>query len=561
MKKNIIKIIKQYKKSIIFCSIFLLLEMTMDLLSPYLLSKIINIGIKNNNINYIIINIIIMLMILIIGIIGSFLSTFIASKTSIDIGYKLRKKLLNKTLNLENKEIDKLDIGKTITLITNDISGIENIIFLLLKIIIKIPLILIGSILMCLTINYRMSLILLFVVPIILILCIIIMKKSYPYFSLTTESLDEINSRVRENVECIKLVKSYNNEKYEMNKFDKLNKKYKEIDTKALKTLTILMPSVTLIINITTVIILLISKQNINNINIGDITAFIEYINILLSVIVSSSMIFLLIIQSSVSIKRINELLNMEEEKINKGIKKIKGKIEFKNVSFRYEEKESILENINLNINNGEKVLVIGKTGSGKTSLINLLNRNYKLSNGSILIDDIEIEKYDYNYLKERVRIIDQKSVLFKDTIENNIKFNKKINIEKTIKLTLSDKIINKKDKKNKFVIEQKGKNLSGGERQRIILSRALIKPFDILVLDDSLSKLDLRTEKQVINNILNEYKDKTIIFITNRIKPLRNIDKIVLLEDGKIKKIGTHRQLLKDPTYTLLYNVEEVLR
>ena len=537
----------KYKRLIFVCIICVILEMIMELLLPLILSDTINVGILNNDTNYIVRNILIMISVLVIGIVGSILSTYISSIISSNISYELRNKIINKVLKLKYQDIDNINIGHTVTLVTNDIVNIENIIFLILKILIKVPLIIIGSIILCLTLSIKMSSILLIIIPIIIIISIIFIKKTYPYFNLTSISLDNINSNIRENITNIKLVKSEVKEEYEIKKFDKNNLEYKKIDTKALKTISLMMPLVMFIINITIIIILLFSKYN--NVKIGTVTAFIEYINLLLVSIVSTSMIFLLTVQSSVSIRRIKELLKFKEEKLNKGItKKIEGTIEFKNVYFSYNKKYN-LENINFKINKGEKVAIIGTSGSGKTTLVNLIKKNYDITKGEILIDNININEYDLKYLKEHIIIVNQKANLFKNTKNNNLKFNKKINIKPYIDITLSNKI----DKK---IIEQNGKNLSGGERQRLVLCRSLILEPDILILDDSLSAVDLKTEEKIINNLLTKYNDKTIIFITSRIKAIKDFDKIMLLDNGRIIDIGNHQKLLNNSIYKELYSM-----
>ena len=559
--KKIVSFLLQYKKSILLCILFVIFEILADLLSPLILSDAINIGVLNSDINYIIRNIIIMLTILFIGIIGSILSTFISSKISNNVGYEIRNKILNKILNLKYKDIDILNVGHIVTLVTNDIDTIQSIIFLILKLLIKVPIIIIGSIFLCLTISIKMSSILLIIIPIITIISILFMKKTYPYFNLTSEALDNINSNVRENINNIKLVKSNNNEQYEIKKFDKINKNFKNINKKALLTLALMMPIIIFIINITTILILILCKIEIENNNflIGNVTAFIEYINLLLQSIVSTSMIFLLTIQSNVSIKRINKLLSMKDEIKNSGLKEKIKTISLKNVFFSYNEKYN-LENISLNINSGDKIAIVGSSGSGKSTLINLLNRNYELTKGQILINNKDINSFDLEYLRSKIIIVNQKSNIFKNTLINNISFNKKIDIDKYSNITLLNKVINKKEDKLNFKIEQNGKNLSGGEKQRLILTRSIINDFDVLILDDTLSAVDYKTEEKIINNLLKEYKDKTIIFVTNRINSIKDLKKIILIDDGKIIDIGNHNELLKNNTYQELYNIKEVL-
>ena len=558
-EKKIISFLWQYKFLIFICIFCVLLEIISDLLLPIILSNTINIGILNSNVNYILKNIILMLVILFIGIIGSVISTFLASKISNNVGYNIRYKIIKKILNIDYKQIDNLNIGKVITVVTNDISSVENIIFLVLKLLIKVPLILIGSIILCLSISKKLSYILLIIIPLIVIISIIFIKKTYPYFNLTNETLDDINDLLRENITNIKLVKSENLEDIETKKFDKKNTKYKNIDTKALLTLSYMMPIVIFIINITTILILILSKIEIQkgNFLIGNVTAFIEYISLLLQAIMSTSMIFLLTIQSSVSIKRIKKLLRIKEEEKQRGIKPIlKGNIEFKNVYFKYNKKYN-LENINFKINSGEKVVIIGESGSGKTTLINLIHKNYKINKGQILIDNININKYDINYLKNRIVIINQKPAIFKDTILNNIIFNKNENIYKYSKITLFNKVIEKKENNLNFLIEQNGKNLSGGEKQRLVLTRSIINDFDTLILDDSTSSLDLKTENLVIDNLLKEFKDKTIIWVTNRVTFINKFDKIILLKDGKIEAFTTFDKIINNKEFIELSKME----
>ena len=558
-EKKIISFLWQYKFLIFICIFCVLLEIISDLLLPIILSNTINIGILNSNVNYILKNIILMIVILFIGIIGSVISTFLASKISNNVGYNIRYKIIKKILNIDYKQIDNLNIGKVITVVTNDISSVENIIFLVLKLLIKVPLILIGSIILCLSISKKLSYILLIIIPLIVIISIIFIKKTYPYFTLTNETLDDINDLLRENITNIKLVKSENLEDIETKKFDKKNTKYKNIDTKSLLTLSYMMPIVIFIINITTILILILSKIEIQkgNFLIGNVTAFIEYISLLLQAIMSTSMIFLLTIQSSVSIKRIKKLLRIKEEEKQRGIKPIlKGNIEFKNVYFKYNKKYN-LENINFKINSGEKVVIIGESGSGKTTLINLIHKNYKINKGQILIDNININKYDINYLKNRIVMINQKPAIFKDTILNNIIFNKSENIYKYSKITLFNKVIEKKENNLNFLIEQNGKNLSGGEKQRLVLTRSIINDFDTLILDDSTSSLDLKTENLVIDNLLKEFKDKTIIWVTNRVTFINKFDKIILLKDGKIEAFTTFDKIINNKEFIELSKME----
>lgn len=560
MKKNkeIFFFLLQYKKTILICLFFLVLEIIMDLMSPYILANIINIGIRDNKINYIIINVLIMMLLSLIGIIGGIVSTYLSSKISSNVGYKIRNRIIEKISSLQFNELDNLNVSHTMTLITNDVSNIENIILLSLKTLIKIPFIIIGSIIMCYIISPKMSLILIVVIPIIILLSLIMMKLAYPYFNLTEQALDELNFKVRENIGGIKVIKSNNREKEEIKKFDKVNNSLKNVNKKALKILGGMMPLIMLIMNITTVLILWFGSLEVTNSSvIGNIMAFIEYVTLLLSSILSLSMFFLLAIQSSIGLKRINNLLNKPLVNKNRLIeKKIEGKIEFKNVNFSYSpgSGDYTLKNINLLINKGEKVAIVGPTGSGKSTILNLLTNLYEIEEGKILLDDLNVDYYNEKDIRKNIGYIIQNSLLFKDNILNNI-INKKnkSEIKKYSKITCSDKIIN--NKKYDFLIEQKGKNLSGGEKQRLILLRMLLRKPNVLILDDSLSAIDLKNETTIINNLLKEYEDKTVIIVTNRLQTITNFPKIILVEDGMIKQIGTHKELMKNNTYKELYN------
>lgn len=552
--KSCMLYLKKYKVWTLLGVFLIVFEVALDLFMPTIMANIINNGVANNDMTYILTNTIVMFLITLLGIMGGLGSSYFSAKVAGYVSYDIRKDIFNKVANLSYLELDKIKLENIITVISNDVSIIGTIILYTIRLLFKVPIILIGSILMLIIMLPKMSIILLIIVPILIISTYIIFKRAFPYFDYTQDNLDDLNMIVRENIGGIRVVKSTNSETIEKKKFNKNNESLKNVNINAMKLVTLVTPIMMFLIYGATIVIILIGRKYClsGNFEVGSIMASIQYLTIILSAFLTSSMMLLLIARSKVSINRINNILKLNNDL--KSIKKIKknidGKIEFKNVNFKYElgNGDYVLKDINLVIKSHSNVGIIGKTGSGKSTLVNLIPRFYDINEGSILIDDINIKDYDVNYLRDNVSFNFQNINLLSGTIEKNIKFysNKDIDIESISKLSCLDNFINSKDLKYKYKLEQGAKNISGGEKNRLSIARTLYKNSPIMIFDDTMNALDSKTENTILKNIKSKYKNTTVIMVSNKINSIINMDKIIVVDDGKIIDIGKHNDLVK---------------
>lgn len=553
--KNLLKILnyfKKYKKLAFIGVSLIIIEIIVDLINPAIMASIINNGIGKNNMNYVIENIIILFLLTLISIIAAIFSTYYVSLSTENTINDIRKTLFKKVSELSFYSLDKIKVGHVVSILTNDLTLIGSVLILILRVFFRIPFILIGSIIMCMLISIKLSMLLIIIIPILSLVAYFFIKKAYPFFELTSESIDDVNGVVKEFVGGIRVVKSFSNEEIEKIRFDKVNQKLRKINLKAMKLIIFVMPVSMFVVNIAIVLVLWIGGKEVvnNNFEVGNIVAFIQYLNNILSALIMGSVIIMMTSKSEVSSKRINDFLSNEEDIKNTGdIKsKISGKIEFRNLNFEYESGtgENVLNDISFVINQGETIGIVGSTGSGKSTLVNLIPYFYEVE--GILIDDIPIKEYNLEYLRNNIGICFQKIDLLKGTIRENLKINNSItdgDIINATKMSCAYEFI--KEKGLDSLIEQGGKNLSGGEKQRLSIARTLLKEPKILILDDSLSAVDLRTDEKIRENLKNYYKEKTIIMVSSRIASIKDANRIIVLNDGNIVSIGTHNELLKN--------------
>lgn len=564
---SLLKYLKPYKKWAFLAPVLIIFEVIMDLCMPNIMANVINIGINKHDTSYIIYSIILMCILTILGILGGIGSAYYAAKASGYASADIRKDVFKKITNLSFLNLDKIKTGHLITILTNDITLIGEVIMYLLRLIFRIPIILIGSILMAILISPKLSIILVFIVPITIIFVSILMKKAFPKFQEVQQRVDDVNSIVRENVSGIRVVKTFVNENYEINKFEQANKSLRQISITAIRIINVTMPLMMLIINIAIVFVLWYGGSLVINGNmlIGDIIAFIEYLTNILTSLLMASVIIVMLSHSEASALRINEVFAYKSDlKNTKKYKKdkLKGKIEFKNVDFAYEKGsgEPVLKNINFVINSGETIAIVGTTGSGKTTLVNLIGRFYDVTKGKILIDDINIKDYDLKFIRNNIGFSLQQPILFSGSIRDNLKYSN-LNISddemvRVAKIAQVHDFVMQKENHYDYQIEQKGTNLSGGQKQRISLARALLAKVNILVLDDTTSAVDINTDKAIRESIKKFYNDLTVIMISSRISSVISADKIIVLNEGLVVGFDNHEQLLKNnKIYQEIYN------
>lgn len=569
--KNFFKLlqyVKPYKKWAILAPLLIFLEVIMDLLLPSIMKDVVNIGIGERNTSYIIQSLVIMIALTILGMIGGIGSVYYSAKVSGYAGSDLRKNLFSKITNLSFFNLDKLKTGHLITILTNDVTLIASTIMMCLRFVFRVPIIMIGSFIMAILISPKLSMILIFLIPIILIVTTIIMKKAFPYFGWMQESIDNVNGVVRENLNGIRVVKAFVREKYEVEKFNKVNQHLMDISVKGTRIIMVAMPMMMLIVNLATIGILWLGDFEIQNGNlaVGDIMAFIEYLTNILTSLLMASVVIVLLSRSEASAVRIHEVLELEDDIQNVpsalSIEDMKGKVEFKNVYFSYNSGsgDAVLKNITFVANPGETIGIIGGTGSGKSTLVNLLPRFYDVVSGKILIDDVNIKDYNLEYLRSKVSIALQKPFLFSNTIRYNISYGNPNATEEEmiqyLKAACAYDFVMEKEKGLEYHLEQRGVNLSGGQKQRLSLARALIHNPKILILDDTLSAVDMKTDREIRENLKPILKDKTTFIIASKIASILHADKILVLDDGEIVGIGTHEELLaQNEVYQEIYH------
>lgn len=520
------------------------------------MSQIVDKGVVNKNLDYVIYMGGVMLIVTAVGAVAASIRNIISSNVSQKFGTELRGDLFKKIQSFSFENIDKLKGASLVTRLTNDVTQVQNFSNGLMRMFIKAPLVGIGSIIMAVKLNMRLSLILFAIVPIVAVLIYINMKFAYPYFIRVQEALDSVNSTMREYLSGVRVVKAFNRFDYEVKKFNTKNREYTMNSTSAMKVSSVFTPAIAIIVNIGIVLVLWIGGINVNrgNMYVGEIIAFTNYMTQILFSLMMVTNVFTMFVRARASAQRIGEVF-LEENSMKNGEKTIgfieKGKVNFNRVSFSYNRsKEPVLKDISFDLNRGETVGIIGSTGSGKSTLVNLIPRFYDCTSGEIKIDGENIRSFDLKNLRNRIAVVPQKSLLFSGTIIDNMKWgNEKASIE-DIKQALS--IAQAKDFIERFPegydtrIGQEGVNLSGGQKQRVSIARALLKNSEILILDDSTSAVDTDTEVKIRESLKKYANGLTCILIAQRITSVMPCDKIIVLDSGEIKGIGKHEELLE---------------
>lgn len=554
-----IKLFKFFKGSAVICAILaplvMILEVAMDLLQPTLLSNIIDIGVKNHDLNYVLITGLKMIIAAIVGLFAGGACSFLAAIASIKLAEEVRQGLFDKIQTLSFLELDKLKTSSLITRLTNDVTQIQQMTNMLLRMMVRAPSTAIGGLVMAIILSKELSKIFVVAIPIILIVVMIILKKSFPLFKKMQQKIDNINLVMRESILGIKIIKALVIEDKQKDRFNDANEELTMASIKSQGMNLLLLPISTFIMNLTVVSVLWFGGNMFvsGNIEIGKIMAFINYLLQIMASIMMVINCMIMFSRAQVSAARINEVLDTKASIENKeNCEEVKNfDIEFKNVFFKYNDySDNVLEDISVKIKEGEKVGIIGSTGCGKTSFVNLIPRLYDATSGEILIGGVNVKNINIKQLREDVGIVLQESILFSGDIKSNLKLgNKNASEEELISASKDSQayeFIMNKDNKFDEVVEQRGKNLSGGQKQRLSIGRTLIKNPKIFIMDDSSSPLDMATEARLQTSIRNRMKDNTVLIIAQRISAVMDLDKIIVMDDGKISAMGSHKELLE---------------
>ena len=515
----------------------------------------INIDMTKMQNNYIKTTGIKMISLALLGAIVATVVSYLTSKLSSKLGKTLRKEVVEKVMKFGNKEFKEISQASLITRSTNDINRIQMFVTMLLRIMIFAPIMGIGALLK--VINNEMNFIIVIAVSIILILVILLFIIAMPKFKLVQELIDKVNLIFREILNGLPVIRSFKNEKHEEERFDDVNKDLTRVNLFVDRIMTLMMPTMTFLMNFICILIVYIGARKIDagTIQIGTLMAFIQYTMQIIMSFLLISVMSIMIPRAWISIKRIAEIFNKkieieEPEVINDIGKKFKGIVEFKEVYFRYHDAdEDILENISFKATPGTTTAIIGGTGSGKSTLVNLIPRFFDVTGGQILIDGVDIRNLSLYDIRENIGYIPQKGVLFTGTIKENISFGKdkidKKQLELAAQISQSEEFIKTKSKQYDEEISQGGTNVSGGQKQRLSIARAIYKNPSIYIFDDSFSALDFKTDKNLRKELKKVTKESTVIIVAQRISTVLNADQIIVLDEGKIVGIGKHEELM----------------
>ncbi|MEG0872614.1 MAG: ABC transporter ATP-binding protein [Clostridia bacterium] len=557
--KKVLSRLKPYTLPIIISMAFTFIQVILTLYLPNLMSDIVNNGVIGQDMTEVLTYGKKMLLVTLVSMICAVISTFIASKVSGGFARKLREAIYKKVEEFSLAEFNKIPTSSLITRTTNDVTQVQNLTLMTMRMMIQAPLMCIGGIVMAVSKDLKLSMIFIVVIPLLLTAVALLAKNIVPLFTKLQECTDKLNQVVREKLIGVRVIRAFDTQQYERKRYDKANKNIYDVSLKAAYIMSGLMPIIMFVINLSSVAIVWFGSHFIGSgaLQIGDMMAFMQYAIQVLFSILMVTMLFVLIPRAIVSAKRINEVLEINPSVVDSGIqilpKDIKnvGEIKFENVEFQYgDSAEPVLTNLNFKINAGETVAIIGPTGSGKTTLLNLMLRFYDVTKGNIKVGGINIADMSLKSLREMIGFVPQKANLFSGTIADNIRYGKQNatleEIENATKTAQSYNFISELDDKFETLVSQGGTNFSGGQKQRIAIARAIVKKPDIYLFDDSFSALDYTTDKNLREALKKDTDGATVVIVAQRVSTILTADKILFVDEGKIIAQGTHKELFK---------------
>lgn len=574
--KRYAKYVKPYLYAFILGPIMMLTEVVGEVLLPSFMADIINIGAANHDVGYIVQRGLIMIATAFVMMAGGVLGAWFSAKASLSFGADLRRDVFQKVQTFSFANIDRFSTGSLVTRLTNDITQVQNVLMMALRMLLRAPGMLVGAIIMAFVMNRDLAAIFLVVLPIMVIAIVSVMRIAFPRFTVMQVKLDRLNSNIQEVLTNVRVIKSFVREEYQEEQFAQSNKDLKESSLRAFKVVIFNMPLMMFFMNLTTLLVVWFGGNQIldGRMQVGDLTAFTTYV---VQVLMSLMMLAMVLLQSSraiASANRINEVLDTEVDLTDDGARYRepvrRGRIEFRNVGFRYYKgsEEKVLDNINLTIEPGQTVGIIGSTGSGKTTLVSMIPRLYDVDEGAVLVDGVNVKDYTLKNLRDGVGMVLQKNVLFSGTIMENLRWgDENAAMEDVLaasKDAQADPFIKNLTEGYETELGQGGVNVSGGQKQRLCIARALLKKPKILILDDSTSAVDTATESRIRESFSTTLKETTKLIIAQRITSVMEADQIVVLDEGRIVGLGRHADLMEScSAYREIYDSqmkEEVL-
>lgn len=557
MKVKLSKYLKPYALFAVLTPLSMVGEVLGDLLQPKLMSKIVDDGVLGQDMNLIIRTGLLMLLVLIGGGACGIAASAFGGIASQSFSRDLRVDVFKRVMGLSFEQTDKFTTGSLVTRLTADITAIQQMVDFMLRMLVRDSLLFFGGIIMMLTLNVRFGIIILCALPVEIIMMIVILKKANPYYSIVAKRLDTVNSVVQENVTGARVVKAYVREDTEEKRFDDANISLMESNLRVQTLMAILQPLLMIILNLSVIAVIVIGGWQVQAqaMKVGEVMAAITYLTQVLHGVMMMSMMFQTLAKASASANRLREVLETDPVIKSGSVSlsdKTGGTVSFKNVSFSYPETKGrpVISDLTLDIKSGESVAILGATGSGKSSLVNLIPRFYDCTAGEVLVDGVNVKDCKLDELRKKVGIVLQKSELFSGTVEDNIKWgDKNATHEEVIsaaQAAQADEFIQKIPAGYEGIIAEKGASLSGGQKQRLSISRAVLKKPEILILDDSTSALDLGTEAKLRAEIDRKMNGTTLIIIAQRIQSVKSCDRIAVLDHGKLCACDTHENLIK---------------
>ncbi|MBQ0097824.1 MAG: ABC transporter ATP-binding protein [Oscillospiraceae bacterium] len=557
--KRVILELSKFKKELFLIIISTLGTTLATLGLPALLRGIIDEAIPNKDYAKLFTTTGLMVVFVVIGILAGIWGSKLSAQVSMGVGRNMRSEIFNKVQNFSQSEIDAFSTSSLITRTNNDITQIQTFLNQVLRIAIMAPIMCICGIALAVSTSPRLSAVLVISVPVMAIILVIIGKIAIPLSTSIQTKLDNINLVIREKLTGVRVVRAFGTQKFEADKFEKINTDYKKTSKKMQRVSNLLLPFMILILSMTIAIILYMAyNQSVYQgvkYTAGELMAIIEYILMILMAVVMMTLVFLLLPRATTSAKRaqeilssVNEIDNAEEPKDNT---EKQGYLEFKNVSFTYKGADvPAIQGLSFSAKPGETTAIIGGTGMGKTTIVNLIPRLYDVTEGQVLVDGIDVRDYDLSVLRKKIGFVPQKAVLFKGTIESNLRFGDddptEERIEKAVEIAQSTEFVMKKEDGYESVVAQGGSNFSGGQKQRLCIARAVVRKPEIYVFDDSFSALDFKTDKNLRAALAEETDNATVVIVAQRVSTIMEADRIIVVEQGKIAGIGTHHELLK---------------
>ncbi|BAK81332.1 ABC transporter ATP-binding protein [Candidatus Arthromitus sp. SFB-rat-Yit] len=556
---SLFKYLKKYKFMILLIFFLIFAQSMMELLLPNIMSKVVDEGIVNKDMGIIGIQALKMLVVISISIIVSLLSILLSSRISVKFGQEIRRRVFIKVQSFSSKEVDKFGVASLITRTTNDITQVQNMTLLMLRMMILGPMTAIGGLIVSMYTDIKLSIILLISIPILFIVVFMIGKKAIKLFSKIQKKLDKVNLISRENLTGIRVIRAFNKQKYEENRFDDANRDLSNSVTKAYRIFAKLIPIMFLIFYFNSLAVVWFGSYRVadSTLMVGDLIAFIQYSNQIMISLMIFFMLFAMIPKAISSAKRINEVLETDFS-INdiENVKKLSDSnevtLKFDNVSFSYNNTgEYDLENIDFECKSGDTVAIIGGTGSGKSTILNLISRFYEVTKGKILLNGVDIKDITQKELRESIGYVPQKAVLFSGTIRSNLKYGDESatdeRFERALKIAQAHEFVSNLEDGIDSYVAQGGTNFSGGQKQRLSIARALVRDSKIYMFDDSFSALDFKTDSKLRAALKENIKNAIILIVGQRVTSVMHSDKIIVMDNGRVVGIGTHKELLNN--------------